>query len=85
MEQLVEVLKERYQDGIQQPTAERVVEVPKISCQECIEALDDVSQERISEEKFEVHRVVLPEQIPEKDCASVNECNGGAPRKKFSR
>ena len=29
LEQVVEVLKGRYQDGIQQPTAERVVEVPK--------------------------------------------------------
>ena len=39
VEEMVEVLKERYQEGIQQPTAERVVEVPKISCQEYIEAL----------------------------------------------
>ena len=39
----------RYQDGIQQPTAERLVEVPKISCQEYIKAVKDVPQERISE------------------------------------
>ena len=45
VEQLVEVLKGRYQDGIQQPTAERDVEVPIILCQEFFEALKGVSQE----------------------------------------
>ena len=75
VEQLVEVLKWRYQDGIQQPTAKRVVEVPKISCQEYIEALEGVSQERVSEEKFEMHKIAHPERILEKDSAQI-----GVPR-----
>ena len=39
VEQLVEVLKGRYQDGIQRLTAKLVVEVPKISCKEFFEAV----------------------------------------------
>ena len=81
VEQFVEVLKGRYQDGIQQPTAERVVEVPKISCQEHIETLQGVPQERISEEKkIEVHKIVLPERILGKDCAQI-----GVPRKRVQQ
>ena len=67
----MEVPKGRYQDGIQQPTAERVVDVPKISCQEKIEADKDVPQERISErtetlsQDRPLQRTVEPTQIRE--------------------
>ena len=80
VEQLVEVLKERYQGGIQQPTAKRVVEVPKISCQEYVEALEGVPQERISEENYEVHNIAHPEQILEKDSAQI-----GVPRERVQQ
>ena len=77
VEQLVEVLKGRYQDGIQ-PIAELAVEVPKISCQEFFEALEGVLQEWISEEKFD--KVVLLERILEKDCAQI-----GVPRERVQQ
>ena len=84
VEHLVEVLKARYQDGLQQPTAERVVEVPKISCQECIEALKGVPQERSSEEKFEVH-TSSPNGFWRRTVhrlrSRVNERNSGLPSK----
>ena len=73
MEQLVEVPKGRYQDGIQHRTAQQivalpapvlaiperiseqceVVDVPKISSQERVEAVKSIPQERISERRCE--------------------------------
>ena len=57
--------------GIQQPAAERVVEVPRIPCQEFFEAVKDVTQERISEQtetsgqNRPLQRAVDPAQIME--------------------
>ena len=73
VEQVVAVPKERHQDGIQQPTAERVIEVLKISCQEYIEAVKDVPHERISErtetssQDRPLQRTVKPTQIMEEE------------------